>query len=119
MLHAVFVRSHARTECRSIDTTAAAAVPGVELVLTGADLDGVVAPLAPPETGGLHAPAHSALVSDRVRFVGDPLALVVAVSRAVAEDAAELLDVDIEPLRALPSVEAAPKPTFDRGAAAM
>ena len=83
---------------RSIDTTATAAFPGVALVLTGADLEGVVAPLAPPESGGLHAPAHGALATDRVRFVGEPLALVVATSRAVAEDAAELLVVDIEPL---------------------
>ena len=108
MLHAYFVRSTvAHGRIRSIDTSAVREFAGVALVLTGADLLGVVAPLTPPENGGLRAPAHHALATDRVRFVGDPVALVVARSRAVAEDAAEHLAIDIEALPVVACIEGA------------
>ena len=111
VLHAHFVRSvAAHGVLRGVDVTAARAVPGVALVLTGADLDGVVGPLAPPERPGMHAPAHGALATDRVRFVGDPVALVVATSRALAEDAADLVEVDVEPLPAVAGIDAALAP---------
>ena len=113
VLHAYFVRSDiAHGRIRSIETASARAHPGVALVLTGADLVGAIAPLAPPEAGGLRAPAHHALATDRVRFVGDPIVLVVARSRAVAEDAAELLDIDIEPLPVVAGIDDA----LDHGA---
>ena len=77
----------------------AAAVPGVYAIFTGPDIAAITNPLmgmlALP---GLYDPWHCALAIDRVRLVGDPVAIVVATSRAVAEDAAELIDVDYEEL---------------------
>ena len=80
-------------------------------VLTGADLNGVSGPLwtttnGPPAFG---PPMHP-LAGDDVRFVGDPIALVVASSRALAEDACELIDVDIEPTPAVSTFEQAMAP---------
>ena len=97
--HAAFVRSpfaHARVD--AIDATAARAMPGVDLVLTAADLDDVVGVMRGAGPEGLHTPAFGPLASDRVRFVGDPVAIVVAASRALAEDACELVDVDVRPV---------------------
>jgi len=100
VVHAYFVRSpHARARIRAIDTTAARALPGVRFVFTAADLN-----------ADCHEQWHTSigrdspetprppLAADEARFVGDPVALIVAVSHAVAEDAAELVDVDYEPL---------------------
>ena len=100
MLHAAFVRSpFARARIRSIDTSAALALPGVRFVFTAADLNPGVheqwhTMLGPqmPET------PRPPLAEDQVRFVGDPVVLVVADSRYLAEDAAERVDVDYEPL---------------------
>ena len=103
MLHAYFVRSpHARAAIRAIDASAALALAGVHAVFTAADLNpGVkeqwhtsIGPQS-PET------PRPPLAEDEVRFVGDPVALVVAASRALAEDAAELVDVDYDPLPAV------------------
>jgi carbon-monoxide dehydrogenase large subunit len=103
MLHAYFVRSpHARATIRSIDPSAALALAGVHAVFTAADLNpGVkeqwhtsIGPKS-PET------PRPPLAEGEVRFAGDPVALVVAASRALAEDAAELVEVDYEPLRAV------------------
>lgn len=100
MLHAYFVRSpYARATVRAIDTTAARALPGVRFVFTAPDLNPglkeqwhtAIGP-ASPET------PRPPLAEDEVRFVGDPVALVVAQNRGVAEDAAELVEVDYEPL---------------------
>lgn len=100
MAHAAFVRSplpHALI--RGIDTARATAVPGVYAVFTGTDIAAITNPLmgmfAFP---GLYDPWHWSLAVDRVRLVGDPVAIVVATSRAVAEDAAELVDVEYEEL---------------------
>ena len=100
MLHATFVRSNvAHGRIVAIDTAAARDVEGVVAVLTGAELN--------PGRGSMHPTIQlddpnntdvRPLTEDRVLFVGDPVALVVAESRAIAEDAAELVDVDIEPL---------------------
>jgi len=95
-LHAVYVRSpiaHARI--RSIDTAAARAMPGVVAVLTAADLD--LADLT-PEAGGPAAMARPVLPRDRVNYAGEAVAMVLAESRAEAADAAELVDVDYDPL---------------------
>ena len=95
-LWAAFVRSplaHARIE--SVDGTAARAAPGVVAVLTAADLAiGAVRPhpMLPPVFD------RPPLAVDVVRFVGDPVAVVVAETRARALDAAELVDVRLEPL---------------------
>ncbi len=100
MLHACFVRSpFARAAIRGIDAATARTMPGVHYVFTAADLNPDVkaqwhTSLGPdgPET------PRPPLADTEVRFVGDPVALVVAESRYLAEDAAELVDVDYEPL---------------------
>jgi carbon-monoxide dehydrogenase large subunit len=103
MLHACFVRSpFARAAIRAIDASAASARPGVRFVFTAADLNpGVkeqwhtsVGP-ASPET------PRPPLAEGEARFAGDPVALVIAESRYLAEDAAELVEVDYEPLPAV------------------
>jgi carbon-monoxide dehydrogenase large subunit len=103
MLHACFVRSHfPRAAVRGIDTSAACAVSGVVAVFIAADLNPDVkeqwhTSLGPrsPET------PRPPLADVEVRFVGDPVVLVVAESRYVAEDAAELVKVDYDPLPAV------------------
>lgn len=103
MVHACFVRSDlARAAIRSVDTTAAAALPGVYAVLVAADLDGVLAGSMQPTMyadGALGpcAPLRPLARGD-VRYVGEPIAIVLAESRYVAEDACELIAVDYEPL---------------------
>jgi carbon-monoxide dehydrogenase large subunit len=100
MLHAYFVRSpFARAAVRSIDTSAALAAPGVHFVFTAVDLNPDVkeqwhTSVGPqsPET------PRPPLAEGEVRFVGDPVALVIADNRALAVDAAELVDVDYEAL---------------------
>ena len=82
-----------------IDTSAAAGMPGVVAVLTAADLP------APPEGGD--PTAEPLLAGDRVRYVGEPVALVLTEGRYQGEDAAELVSVDYDPLPAVPGVEAA------------
>ncbi|HZR15472.1 MAG TPA: xanthine dehydrogenase family protein molybdopterin-binding subunit [Acidimicrobiia bacterium] len=103
MLHASFVRSpFPRAAIRGIDTSAALALPGVHFVFTAADLNAGAKEQwhtsigrASPET------PRPPLAEGEVRFVGDPVALVVAESRYVAEDAVELVDVDYDPLPAV------------------
>jgi carbon-monoxide dehydrogenase large subunit len=103
--HAVFVRStiaHARLA--SVDTTEAAAMPGVVAVYTSADLE------LPDVQGFIMLPPafnRPALAKDKVRFVGDIVAAVVAESRAQAVDAAEAVVVDYDPLPAVVDPEAA------------
>jgi carbon-monoxide dehydrogenase large subunit len=99
MLHAVFVRSylpHARV--LGIELDAARRSPGVHAVITAEELATVAADLAPVGPPDLLLPRFGALARDRVRLVGDPVAVVVADSRALAEDAAELVEVDYEAL---------------------
>src|SRR3954454_9460664 len=99
-LHAWFVRSpFARAAVRGIDASAALALPGVRFVFTAADLNADAKEMwhtsvgaASPET------PRPPLAEDEVKFVGDPVALVVAETLAIAEDAAELVDVEYEPL---------------------
>ena len=94
MLHAKTLRSpHAHARIRSIDTTRAAAHPGVAAVITGRDLPiryGVI-PWTPDE---------NALAVDKVRFIGDEVAAVAAVDEDTANEALELIEVDYEPLHA-------------------
>jgi len=101
LAEAAFVRSpfaHARVG--AIDAAAAVALPGVHAVLTGADLEGKAAtlPAGSIEDGLVANAGHPVLARGKVRYAGEPVALVVAESRAVAEDAAELVDVEYEPL---------------------
>src|SRR5262250_2375117 len=93
--HMAVVRStHAHARIRSIDTKTAATAPGVVAVFTGADLSGLstmkmTLKRKRPDGSPMFAPPHRGLTSDRVRYVGDPVALVVAETLAQAEDAAE------------------------------
>ena len=107
--HAVVVRSpHAHARIVSMDILAAGAAPGVLGIYTGADIAadalGTMAPTVQrkrPDGTPMFARAHPGLALDRVRYVGDPFALVVADSLMQAKDAAELIDVDYD---VLPSV---------------
>jgi carbon-monoxide dehydrogenase large subunit len=106
MLHAAFVRStSAHANITSVDVDAARALPGVAAVFTGDDIQALLSPSAPPLSmfPGLPAPAFSILATTKVRLVGDPIALVVAESRYVAEDAAELVEVDYDELTPIAS----------------
>ena len=82
-----------------IDTSAATGLPGVVAVLTAADLPD------PPEDAD--ATAEPLLAADRVRYVGEPVALVLTEGRYQGEDAAELVSVDYDPLPAVPGIEEA------------
>ena len=103
MLHACFVRSpFARAAIRGIDTRAALAAPGVRAVYTAADLNPHVKEQWHTSIGprGPETP-RPPLADDEVRFVGDPVALVVADTLYLAEDASELVDVDYDPMPAV------------------
>ena len=111
MLHAAFVRSPmAHAEITSLDAAAARELPGVAAVITGAELCDLVQPM-PIGLAGMAAPVFYPLSGDRVRHVGDPVALVIAESRYLAEDGAELVDVGYEPLAPVASYDAALDPT--------
>jgi carbon-monoxide dehydrogenase large subunit len=101
-LYAVFVRSgfaHARVS--GIDTSAAASAPGVVGVYTAADLNLEPFPAAGPPVPSPEEMRRPVLAADVVRFIGEPVAVVVADTRGHAVDAAELVDVDYEPLEVL------------------
>ncbi|MBV9089883.1 MAG: xanthine dehydrogenase family protein molybdopterin-binding subunit [Mycobacteriaceae bacterium] len=103
MLHACFVRSpFARARINAIDGSAALALPGVHAVFVAADLNPDVHE-SWHATVGKDVPdtPRPPLAVDEAKFVGDPVALVVAESRYIAEDATELVDVDYEPLPAI------------------
>jgi len=104
-LHVAFVRSSlAHASIRAVDIAAAASAPGVVAVLTAADLG------LPARVGFQMVPevfARPPLAVGRVRFVGEPVALVVAESRDAAVDAAQLVGLDLEPLEVVVDVDAA------------
>ncbi len=91
----------------SIDTKAAKASPGVVGVYTAADLEVGALPFVWPITEDIKIPVHHPLTSDKIRFNGDAVAVVVAETREQAEDAAELVKVSVTELPALTSMEAA------------
>jgi aerobic carbon-monoxide dehydrogenase large subunit len=103
MLHAAFVRSplsHARV--LSVDVSAARALPGVVAVLTGADTEAMLVP-GPDSLAALMGwqgptPEFTLLATDKVRLVGDPVAVVIAESRYLAEDGCELVEVEYDDL---------------------
>jgi carbon-monoxide dehydrogenase large subunit len=115
--HGVVVASpHAHARIRGIDTRAAAAAPGVLLVLTAADakadqLGGIPPLFMPEDMGGPkgHRTFKQLLAGDRARHVGERIAFVVAETPAQAREAAELVAVDYEPLPAVTNVEHAAK----------
>ena len=109
MAHIALARSpEAHARIVSIDTTAAAAMPGVVAVYTGADLKDAIAPLPCVHSiEDLKEPPHPAVASEQVNYAGDAVAVVVAESAAAAEDAARQVDVEYEPLPVVMDVVAA------------
>ena len=105
--YATFLRSpHAHATIRGIDTASAAKAPGVLAVYTAADLKGVNGlPCGWLITGTdgkpMNEPPHPVLASGKVRYVGDPVAVVVAESITQAKDAAEMIEVDYDVLPAV------------------
>jgi carbon-monoxide dehydrogenase large subunit len=122
MLHAAFLRSpHAHARIAGMRTQAAAAMPGVARVFTFADLERWMKPLplfgaVPPGLAAAirfdvrQAPQY-ALCRDRARHVGEIVAMVVADTRARAEDAAERIEVDWEPLPVVVDMRSAAQPS--------
>src|SRR6476646_8552644 len=116
--HCVVVRStHAHGILRGIGTDAAKAMPGVLGVWTGKDLDAAGygpftcgLPLKSRDGSPLLQTNRQPLATDKVRYVGDPVAFVVADTLAQARDAAEAVELDIEPLPAVTDPEEATKP---------
>ncbi len=114
MAHAAILRStHGHARVRSVDTSRAKKAPGVVAVYTGADTSTVLKPIPCAwliPNSELKAAPFGPLATDRVRFVGDAIAVVVAESEYQAYDALELIDVDYEPLPAVvdPQKAAAP-----------
>jgi len=110
MLHAVFVRSQVPHACiRAVDLSRAASAPGVVYVLSGLDLLKLLPPVSDTQLSlprkwtatvqhQFHNPQQPLLAHDKVRHVGEAIAVIVAESRYAAEDAAELVEVDLEPL---------------------
>jgi len=112
---------HAHAKIRAIDVTAAKAAPGVLAVLTGADWRAsgwgdlpVPGGLKRRDGSAMYRPRYPALVSDRVRWVGDCVAFVVAETAHQAADAAERIVVDYEPLPAVVSTALAAAPGAPR-----
>ena len=118
MAHGLVLRSpHAHARIGKIDTTAAQATPGVLAVFTGADwlaegLGDVPSRTAATNRDGspVPVPPRPGLVRDRVRFVGDAVAFIVAETIAAARDAAELIEIDYEPLPVVTDAKAALEP---------
>ncbi len=109
MVEAAFVRSHlAHGSIEGLDTGEARSYPGVVAVYTWADMAATVAPMvAGTDNPGYHACPYHPLASEVVRWVGEPIAAVVADDRYTAEDAAELVGVDIEELPAVTGIDSA------------
>ena len=112
---AVFVRApHAHARIGAIDVAAATAMPGVLAVITGADLAGEnfatlsqAVPLPGRDGKMAVSPHRPVLASERALHVGEPVALVIAETLAAAQDAAERVSVDYEPLAAVTDASAA------------
>src|SRR5262245_39046786 len=112
MLHVAFRRSdHPHARIVSIDTAAAAALPGVAAVLTAWDIsNAIVALQAVSRMAGYYATPILPLACGKVRFVGEPVVAVLAESRYVAEDACELVEIAYDPLPPVVDPEAAARP---------
>ncbi|MEI8164773.1 MAG: molybdopterin cofactor-binding domain-containing protein [Chloroflexales bacterium] len=122
MLHMAILRSdYAHARIRGIDTSAAEKLPGVVRVITAADIEGKIMPLPCiwiPGGAESHFPSHpfgvpgagNVLATDRVRFIGDAVAVVVAATRYQAWDALDAIKVDYQPLPVVTDAEEALKP---------
>lgn len=106
VLHAAFLRSpHGHARLLSIDTTRAQSAPGVRGIFTFADIRALLTqdhiPLSLPSSAIRFEAAPVPLAQDELTYVGEPIAVVVAETRATAEDAARLIVLDAEPLPAV------------------
>jgi carbon-monoxide dehydrogenase large subunit len=112
VLHTVFVRSpFPHATINSIDVSAARTHPGVHRVFTAAEINAVTNQFVPFFTEvGAYSPLYDVLSEDRVRHIGDPVAMVIAESRYIAEDAAELVEIDYEELEATGTIDQALQP---------
>lgn len=107
-LHCAFLRSdYAHAAINSIDTSAAKELPGVVTVITAEDLGEVGGIPCGAEIPDLKVPDHPALAVGRVRFVGEPVAAVVATDAYIARDALDLIEVDYEELPAVTDLDKA------------
>jgi aerobic carbon-monoxide dehydrogenase large subunit len=105
---AAFVRSpHAHARIKKIDTAAALKHPGVVAIFTGKDMTGVNSLPCGWLLPGLKVPPHPPLAGDAARYVGDPVAIVIAESQAAAQDAAEKVKVTWEVLPAVSATDQA------------
>ena len=114
MLQMTILRSpYAHARIKSIDTSRAKAHPGVHAVFTGKDLEGKVGPMPCawliPDSD-LKVPVYTAMATDKVRFAGDAVAIVVADDSYIADDALDLIEVDYEELPSVTNQEEALKP---------
>src|SRR4029453_1598935 len=111
MVYMAVVRSpYPRARIANVNFDAARAAEGVVAALSGPDLADEWAgglPCAWPVTEDIKMPPHFPLASEEARYQGDPVAVVVAETRALAKDAAELVEVDYEPLPSIAGVERA------------
>ncbi|MBZ5704189.1 MAG: xanthine dehydrogenase family protein molybdopterin-binding subunit [Acidobacteriia bacterium] len=108
MLYCVLVRSpHAHAEIKAIRTDAARALPGVVAVFTGEDTSAVGGIPCAMQMPDLKVPRHPVLATGRVRYLGEPVAAIVAEDIYTASDAAELVEVDYEPLPVVIDMEKA------------
>src|ERR671931_431938 len=118
MLHAVVLRSPvAHGVLRGIDAAKARAMPNVRAIITAADIERALSavpkiPLRQDAVESVVPFLQPVIAKDKVRYVGEPIAVIVADTRAQAEDALEAIDLDIEPLPAVTSTDEA-----ERGAA--
>ncbi|PYU91493.1 MAG: carbon monoxide dehydrogenase [Acidobacteria bacterium] len=112
MLYVTFVRSvHANANIVSVNTEAAKASAGVVEVLTGKDVSHLIGSVpCAAAIPGLKFPKQPVLAVDAVRFVGEPVVAIVASDRYAGRDAADLVEIEYEPLPAAVDVEAAMKP---------
>src|ERR1700722_12199711 len=114
MLEGAFVRSdlgHARIA--AIDATVARSMPGVVAVITATELEAAVGPLrVEAEIPNYLRPVFGPLADEKVRYVGDPIAFVVAEDRYLAEDARDAVEVDYEPLDAVVTMDQAADPAL-------
>jgi aerobic carbon-monoxide dehydrogenase large subunit len=102
MLYAVVLRSlHAHARIGRLDASAARRLPGVVQVLTAEEIVGQVKDIPPrptPELEGVSVPEHPVLAREKVCYVGQPVAVVVAHDRYLARDALDHIEVDYQPL---------------------
>ncbi|MBI2817942.1 MAG: xanthine dehydrogenase family protein molybdopterin-binding subunit [Acidobacteria bacterium] len=110
--HVAFLRSeHANARITKLDISRARALAGVIQIVTGADLRGVVENIPPMGVlPDLFVPQHPVLATDRVRYVGEPIAAVLAENPYIAQDALELIHVEYDPLPVVVEMEKAIEP---------